>query len=428
MSTDALTMDALRGRRTAALERAATRWSRLSYAAAVGFVAMLYSNPMYWWPSAERLRLAFVAMGGCAAAVLAHRLTSGERIRAGGPMGAPLLVYLAIFPTSLLWTIHAPSTRGAVVEAVKMGIVYISLQNALDTRQRLRGFLLLGALASLGPALGGVWVWWRGDALVEGFRTHWRGLYADPNRLAMSLVAIFPAALYGAMTARRALHRALFAFVAAAQVGAIVLTHSRSGAVAMAAAAGLYLFRGRRKVAQVALAAVLVAGVIALAPGSFWARSATITAYETDASVEGRRHAWMVLDGIVQDRPLTGVGAGAFLAAWGPYAPLEAGGHRYVAHNVLLETVGELGIPAFVLFATFVAVLLVRLWRAGRDPVVGDEAKVLFAGLAGYLLCEMANGYSLSWFMYFLFAASVAVVHLAALRRDAAARPGEAAA
>ncbi len=69
-----------------------------------------------------------------------------------------------------------------------------------------------------------------------------------------------------------------------------------------------------------------------------------------------------------------------------------------------------------------VAVLLLRLWSAGRDPVVGAQGRAVFAGLAGYLLCEMANGYSLSWFLFFLFAASAAVVHLAALRRGAAER------
>ena len=100
-----------------------------------------------------------------------------------------------------------------------------------------------------------------------------------------------------------------------AQVAAIVLTHSRSGAVGAAAAAALFLLRGRRKAAQVDLGALLAAGSIAFAPTSFWTRSASITEYETDASVEGRRHAWTVLDAIVDERPLTGVGAGAFLAA-----------------------------------------------------------------------------------------------------------------
>jgi O-antigen ligase len=417
--SDALTIGGVAARRAGTLERATTRWSQLAYASAVAFVVMLYSNPMYWWPSLERLRLAFVTMAACGAAVIAHRLTSGARLRLGGAMGAPLLVYLAMFPASLLWTIQVPDTEYALFEALKMGVVYVGVQNALDRPARLRAFLLIGALASLGPALGGVWIWWRGDALVEGFRTHWRGLYGDPNRLAMSLVALLPAALYGAVTARRPARRALFVGVAGAQVAAIVLTHSRSGAVAMAVASALFLVRGRRKLAQAAMAALLLAGVIGFAPSSFWARSSTITQFETDASVEGRRHAWMVLDNIVAERPFTGVGAGAFLASWARYAPLEAGGKRYVAHNVLLETIGELGVVAFALLALFVAILLYRLWRAGSDPIVGPEARALFAGLSGYLVCEMVNGYALSWFLYFLFGASAAAIHLAALRRAA---------
>jgi len=417
---EATTLDAALVGRAGSLGKLSARWSALAYASSVAFVGVLYSNPMYWFPSFERLRLAFVSMSIGAASVLAHRLTSGERIRIGGAMGVPLLVYLALFPVSLLWTIHVPSTRYALGEALKMGVVYLVVQNALDRPARVRGFLMLAAVASLGPALGGVWVWWTGDHLIEGFRTHWRGLYGDPNRLAMSLVAVFPAALYGLVTARRPALRTLFGGVVVAQVAAIVLTHSRSGAVAMAVAAALVLVRGSRKGAQLALGALLVGGVLAFAPASFWSRSATITEFETDVSVEGRRHAWMVLDAIVEEHPFTGVGGGAFLASWARYAPLEAGGRRYVAHNVLLETVGELGIPAFALFSLFMTVLLVRLWRAGSDPVVGAQARALFAGLGGYLICEMANGYALSWFLYFLLAAAAAVIHLAALRRGAA--------
>jgi len=419
--SEALTLDVLAARRAASLERATTRWSRLSFGAAVGFVVMLYANPMYWWPWFEQLRLAFVTMGICAAAVFAHRLTSGSPIRIGGPMGVPLLVYLSMFPVSLLWTIHVPATEYAVFEALKMAVVYVAVQNSLDRPARLRAFLLLGALASLGPALGGIWHWWIGEGQVEGYRTAWRGLYADPNRLAMSLVAILPAALYGAVTAKRPGRRLLFVGVAAAQVGAIVLTHSRSGAVAMAFAVALFLGRGKRKVAQAAVGAALLVGMVALAPSSFWQRSSTIAEFDTDVSVQGRRHAWMVLDRIVEERPFTGAGGGAFLASWARYAPLEAGGRRFVAHNILLETIGELGVIAFLLLAAFIAALLVKLWRAGSDPVIGPEARALFAGVAGYLVCEMANGYALSWFLYYLFAASAAAIHLAALRRAAAA-------
>lgn len=430
---DAALMDATLLGREGALERAAHRWHRLAHAAALAFVLMLYSNPMYWWPWFERLRLGFLTMAVCAAAVIAHRLASGERIRLGGWGSLLLLAYLAFIPLSLSWTLDAGATRLALVDGVKMAIVFVAVQNALDAPSRLRRFLLVAALASLGPALGGVWVWLTDDRLVEGYRTHWRGLYADPNRLAMSLVAVLPFALYGVYRARRRAARLLFAGVVVAQVAAIVLTHSRSGAIAAAVAALLFLLRGRGAVARGLLAAgVLTAGVAAFAPQTFWIRSRTITSFGEDASVAGRENAWRVLGAIVEERPLSGVGAGAFLSSWSRYAPLEAGGRRYVAHNILLEIVGDLGVVAFALFAGFIAWLLWGTWRAGDDALVGWEARAILAGLAGYLVCEMVNGYSLSWFLYFLFACAAAVARLARVRATAAGgsaeawRPGEA--
>jgi O-antigen ligase len=395
-----------------------SRWGALAHSAAVAFVLMLYANPMYWWPWFERLRLAFVAMAVGAVAVLAQRATSGERIRMGGPPAALLYAFVACVPLSLLWTIDAAATRRATVEALKLAVAFVVVQNALDSPSRLRRFLFVAALASLGPALGGIDLWRGGEGLVDGFRTRWRGLYADPNRLAMSLVAVLPFALHGAFTARRRASRVLFGATAAAQIGAIVLTHSRSGAIAAAVAVLLYVFRGRTGAARGLVAAAVVGiGVVALAPATFWQRQASLGDLEEDVSLAGREAAWKVLGVIVDERPLTGVGSGAFLAAWDRYAPLEAGGHRYVAHNILLEIVGDLGILAFGVFALFAAWLLVRTWRAGADPLVGGEARAVMAALAGYLVCEMVNGYTLSWFLFFLFGCAAAVIRLARLRR-----------
>ncbi len=422
MRAEATTLDSALLARQAWLERASWRWHALAYGGALAFVAMLYSNPMYWWPWFERLRLAFVSAGVVAAAVVMHRVTSGERIRLGGWASVPLLAYLALVPLSFAWTISTHDTALAAGEAWKMAVVYVAVQNALDSPSRLRRFLLVAALAALGPALGGIHVWQTGDALVEGYRTHWHGTYADPNRLAMSTVAVLPFALYGAVTSRRGWLRALFVGASIAQLAVIVLTHSRSGAAAAAVAAILYLVRGRGGIARGAVAAVALAiGLAAFAPETFWVRSRTFTNLEEDESVRGREHAWKVLGVIVDERPLTGVGAGAFLESWGRYAPLSAGGHRYVAHNVLLEIVGDLGIPAFGLFASFVALLLWRLWRAGRDPLVGNEARAIFAALAGYLVCEMVNGYSMSWFLYFLFACGAAAIRMTRMRAAASA-------
>jgi O-antigen ligase len=403
--------------REAWLERASRRWGGLAHAAALAFLVMLYSNPQFWWPWFEKLRLAFVTAGACAAAVVMHRLVSGERIRFGGWGAAPLWAYLAFIPSSLVWTLSPRDTTFAIGEAWKMAVVYVAVQNVVDTRARMRRFLLVGALASLGPALGAIEVWRTDDALIDGFRTHWRGAYGDPNRLAMAIIAVLPFALYGAVTGRTPRVRALFYGVAAAQIAAIVLTHSRSGSIAAAVALLLFMARGRGGALRGAVAALALAvGLAALAPDTFWRRQSTLTDLAEDESVQGRENAWKVLGVIVDERPLSGVGAAAFIHAWGRYAPLEAGARRYIAHNVLLEIVGELGVVAFVLFCAFTAGLLVRLWRVGSDPLVGVEARAVFAALGGYLVCEMANGYSLSWFLYFLFACGAALLRASATR------------
>jgi putative inorganic carbon (HCO3(-)) transporter len=415
---DAATLDSALLDRQAWIERASRRWHLLVHGATLAFIVMLYSNPQFWWPWFEKFRLAFATMAIGAFALVMHRVTSGERIRLGGPGVFPLLAYLSFIPLSLAWTLSAPDTLAATFEAAKMAVVFVVVQAAVDGPRRLRRFMLVGTLAALGPALGAIHVWRTDDALIDGFRTHWRGAYADPNRLAMCLIAVLPFALYGAITARRRWARLLFAATLAAHITAIVLTHSRSGSVAAAVALGLFLFRGGTLTLgrKLAAAAVIALALLAFAPTSFWQRQATIAEYETDVSVAGRENAWKVLGVIVEERPLSGVGASAFIQAWGRYAPLEAGGHRYVAHNILLEIVGELGVVAFALFCAFVAWLLPKLWRAGSDPLVGNEARAIFAALAGYLVIEMVNGYSLSWFMYFLFAAGLVAIRLSRAR------------
>jgi O-antigen ligase len=383
---------------------------------------MLYSNPMYWWPWFERLRLGYVTAALCAGAVVMHRVVSGERIRVGGWPTLLAFAYLCFIPISLIWTFDTSATLRQSVEAWKMAVILVAVQNAVDTPSRLRRFMLVAALAALGPALGGIHVWRTDDVLVEGFRTHWRGFYADPNRLAMSVIAVLPFSLYGAFTARRPWLRWLFLAATVAQLAVVVLTHSRSGSIAAALAVLLFLFRGKGGLARGAVAAAALAvGLAAFAPETFWQRSRTLTHLEEDVSTQGRENAWKVLGVIVEERPLTGVGGGAFLAAWARYAPLEAGGRRYVAHNLLLEVVGDLGVLAFLLYAAFAAWLLRLVWRAGSDPLVGTEARAIFASLAGYLVCEMANGYSMSWFLYFLFACGLAAARMARLRAALAA-------
>jgi O-antigen ligase len=166
---------------------------------------------------------------------------------------------------------------------------------------------------------------------------------------------------------------------------------------------------------------------VSFAPQSFWTRTESIADYEEDASVAGRERAWEMLKVIVAERPLSGVGAGGFIDAWDRFAPLRAGGLHLIAHNIFMEIVGEQGLPALALFGVFCLWLTVRLWQAGGAGPGSADARALLAGLSGYLVCELVNGYSRAFNLYVGFAAAVAAIVLARARarmaRDADAPP-----
>jgi O-antigen ligase len=273
-------------------------------------------------------------------------------------------------------------------------------------------------LASLVPSWGAVARWLDGTDLLDGYRARWLGVYADPNHLAMSLVAIVPLAATFALFWRSWLLRLLGAVAAGLAVTAIVLTHSRGGALGLALAVVLWALSGAKRLRALAIVGALAAAVTFFAPKSFWERTETIAAYEEDVSAQGRIWAWEVASAINRDRPIAGVGAGAFRYAWPLYAPPEARGAAFVAHNIFLSELGELGLVGFMLFLVFLSRALAGAFKAARHPTVGPLARAVAAGLSGYILCDMMSGYVLSAHFFLLVALAAAAERLARQRAD----------
>src|SRR5260370_13999275 len=90
------------------------------------------------------------------------------------------------------------------------------------------------------------------------------------------------------------------------------------------------------------------------------------TAYGEGVSARGRLDAWRTGWAIAADRPLTGVGAGAFMVAWPDYAPGDAGPAR-TEHNTFIQLVGELGFPGLLLFLISFGAGVVAAGRAARE-------------------------------------------------------------
>lgn len=375
---------------------------KVALAAVSLFTAQLYLSPAQWIPALEPLHVALLlSFLGLSALVLQRLLTN--RPLWMGFRTAILAVYVLEAALSPSWSFDRAVSVAGAAEVAKHFLFFIAVLNTATTPARIRGMLLLYAAAAIVPACGTFWNYVHGELLVEGFRGRWLGVMADPNHDAMGLVGVVPILLCFGLHGRKLWMKALGLFGVAACIAGVIATHSRGGSVGLAAAVVVWALLSRHKLAALGATALLAAGVVLFAPSTFWQRNETIAGYAQDESVRGRMHAWEVAGRIARERPLLGVGEQAFLAAWEEYAPIDAGPHRYVAHNLFLEVVGNLGFIGLFSLVAFLGCALWSGWRSRNGPM-GNEARAVLAALIGYLVCQQFSGYSLSWFTYGLCA------------------------
>ncbi|MFL5443694.1 MAG: O-antigen ligase family protein [Myxococcales bacterium] len=394
----------------------ARKISQIACAATVLFTAQLYLSPAAWFPETEPLHIAFVLSLVALSALVVFRMLANRPLWLGW-RSLFLGLYCATSLLSPIWSIDRPTSVEGALEVAKHFLFFLAIVNALTTPKRIRVGILLFAIASIVPGWGTFWNWWHDELLVEGFRGRWLGVMADPNHDAMALVAALPLLLYLVTVGDRAWKRAIALVGVPVLLMGIIATHSRGGSLGLAAAVGVWALTSKRKVVAGILALVAAAGVLLWAPRSFWERNDTIATYEEDASVQGRLQAWEVAERIFKERPVLGVGASAFLAAWSQYAPLDwHDGFRHSAHNLELEVLGEVGSVGLFGMTLF---LLCSLWSAfrARNGEMAHESRAIFAALVGYLVCQQFSGYSLSWFTYALCGFAACCDHWAPLRQ-----------
>jgi putative inorganic carbon (hco3(-)) transporter len=382
----------------------AAKLGQIAFGATALFAAQLYLSPAQWFPVLEPLHHAVVLAVLCLGALMVRRVLTNEPFWMGWRT-AFLAVYVFEAVLSPMWSLAPADSVAGAIELVKHLLFFFVIVNSFDTPKRVRIALGLYAAAAIVPGWGTFNNWFHDELLVEGFRGRWLGVLADPNHDAMALVAAVPLLLFFTTGRGHAMWMRILGIVgAAACLAGIIATHSRGGSIGLAVAVVFFALLSRRKAIASVLVLVSAAGVLMFAPTSFWQRNETTALGAEDLSIEGRLEAWQVADRIFHERPILGVGQNAFLSAWGQYAPIDSDrlfGHRYVAHNLVLEVLGQLGVVGLFGFMAFITICFWSAWRA-RNGLLGGEARAVYAALMGYMVCQMFSGYSMSWYLFAL--------------------------
>jgi O-antigen ligase len=313
------------------------------------------------------------------------------------PVVAAVVAYAAWAASSGLWSVDLAATWhavGSLAIALSYAAAFATL---LRTRAQLRVLLAVVCAAGVATAVA-VLIPFLSDTQARGSA----GI-GDPNFAAAYLLVALPLFLASSTLGRRDSLRPLrYAALALVAVG-VVATLSRGGLIALGAAtlaaialpAGTLVSSRSAKLALAVGAVVLVAVTIATSGGA-GARLESIV--EGAGTGSGRLNEWRGAATAIREKPLAGLGLGAFepssneLMRATPgvdFRDFELRLSGSEAHSTYLGTTAELGVVGLVLFLALLggtAASLVGTARStqNRDPLVARTAAALVVSLAGW--------------------------------------------
>lgn len=270
-----------------------------------------------------------------------------------------LFVLLAAF--SYFWSIEAADTLNRVFQYGLLFAFFWVLFSVLDKPEQLRGILVAYVLGCYVAGFDTITNFLSGS---EAYYQRYAADGFDPGDLSFVLALGIPMAWYLAFkeNSRLVWIYRLYPLVA---VMVILLTAARAGLLGVAVGLLFVFFTLPRASWRVkALATVL--GLVALwmipilVPAESFSRLATLSEELTQGSLNDRTNIWLAGWQNFSDRPLLGVGAGAFGASLREHELFR----DWVApHNLFVSIATEMGLLGLGLFVLMLVSVVTVLWQ-----------------------------------------------------------------
>lgn len=412
--------------------------SRLPYWALCGFTFILLLAPQTLVPglvpALAMVRPALLAAAISVGTHLAVRTLAKRPLtvltREMWLAGGLLVLAVATIPVSY-WPGGSVSFLTGVF--AKSLAVFWLLVNVLSTPARVRRFMVLLSLLGAPLAITGVANFLSGQFIegatgvkrIAGFDAP---LTHNPNDLALMLNLLLPIAvgLLFAGNCGRLLRLALVATIGL-EIGAIVLTFSRAGFLALAMTTGVVLWKLRRRGKTGWAVLVVLVGLASLPflPAGYGKRLSTMVNISADptGSAQARWEDTVAALRYVHENPIVGAGIGQDILALNE----ERGLRWRSVHNVFLQLAVELGLPGLALFVALLGSCWKAISEAERASDEGEAVELapLAAGVKMSLLAFVTAGlfHPAGYHFYFYYVAGLAV----AIKVNVAAREARAA-
>lgn len=377
----------------------------LGYSALVLFTFLYYWRPEDFVPGLAWVPMAKIS-GGIAVLALILGVRPSDRQKL--PLEIKVLLLLLL---DLIITIPFAVWRGGAFQTVvnrfsKAVIVALLVSLMVTQVSQMRRLLAVQVGAVAFVAFASLIAHRTIDGRLWGIS---KSIMENPNDLAIEIAMNFPLCLAFLLAAKGVLRKLVWSSSMLVMLLVVVLTYSRSGAIAMTITAlgciWEFGIKGKRRFVLVGAIAIAVAGVVVVAVTPHYLTrlhsvvSGNIEGSGDKGSLEARKELLMESVSTALHHPIFGVGPGNFEVVNGMWR---------VAHNSYTELAAEAGFPALALFLLLLGLSFRKIGRVRKLPgYKADEnirlwTSALWTGLAGYACGSMFASTEYNLFPYFM--------------------------
>ena len=335
---------------------------------------------------------AFVIGAGATVGFAVSALTSARDRERTRPLPQTLVTIATLILLTATFASPLVSQRPSRFSLLIAGSIVLGIATALLTRRPAIRQLTIPALSLLVGAFGcySLISWATGGtsgAQVDlGASVQERifpSQFAHPAHYGAAVAILIPFALVGLQGTRSKVVAAAYALAAALGTVALVLTFARSAWLAFAVSVFVVLDSWRAR------AVALVGGLVVGLPfAGLIAERVTGADYSGDA----RLGIWPQAVDMIREHPLTGVGVRNFAFAAGPMDDTFSAAQPPHAHNLLLNTAAELGVPTAIALFTLLCVLLSGQFRGTpRSPGDASCARACAGAIVALLITGLTD-------------------------------------
>ncbi len=392
------------------------------------YLVIFIVRPGEQWPALDAFRVERL-VGAFTLAIMAFGIfrEKGSLVVDGSRQTLGLFAIVIAMVLSVPGSYWVTGSADRVVDMLKIVALYLMIVHLVDSRSRLRVFLVLYLvlLAYIGfTALydfhTGTYLYAQGIDRIIG-RT---SASDNPNALGTTTAALLPV-LFGLIRVSRSTWIRFFLLVwVVASIYIILLTGSRASFLALMAGVGHLIWQSRHRTAWILIAIAIAPVVFVSMPEQYRERYTTIADAASgsfDGSTEGRFDAWVAGAHMLSDRPFFGVGAGCFGVAHAYTYSTGFTRSWTEAHSLYVQVPAEIGLVGAVAFAFFLfSMIRINRTAAGEIRARGpdwDLESVLLNGLwSGIMVLLIAGvfGHSLfrtTWYEYAAIGLAVYRIH-----------------